>query len=61
MDVTYAAGSLVTARGREWVVLPDSEPDMLVLRPLAGAADEVTGGVSRPGVGQPRALPEAGA
>ena len=43
MDVTYAAGSLVTARGREWVVLPDSEPDMLVLRPLAGAADEVTG------------------
>ena len=42
MDVTYAAGSLVTARGREWVVLPDSEPDMLVLRPLAGAADEIT-------------------
>ncbi len=42
MDVTYAAGSLVTARGREWVVLPDSEPDMLILRPLAGAADEVT-------------------
>ena len=25
MDVAYAAGSLVTARGREWVVLPDSE------------------------------------
>jgi superfamily II DNA or RNA helicase len=42
MDVTYAAGSLVTARGREWVVLPDSEPDMLVLRPLGGPADEIT-------------------
>jgi superfamily II DNA or RNA helicase len=42
MDVTYASGSLVTARGREWVVLPESEPDMLVLRPLGGAADEVT-------------------
>jgi superfamily II DNA or RNA helicase len=42
MDVTYAAGSLVTARGREWVVLPDSVPDMLVLRPLAGAADDVS-------------------
>jgi len=41
MSVSYAPGSLVTARGREWVVLPDSEPDMLVLRPLAGADDEV--------------------
>src|ERR1039457_4522558 len=42
MSVAYAPGSLVTARGREWVVLPDSEPEMLVLRPLGGADDEVT-------------------
>ena len=35
----FAPGSLVTARGREWVVLPDSEPDMLVLRPLGGTDD----------------------
>src|ERR1700730_7067817 len=41
MDVAYAPGSLVTARGREWVVLPDSEPDMLVLRPLGGADGDV--------------------
>ena len=41
MDVAYAPGSLVTARGREWVVLPDSEPDMLVLRPLGGSDDEI--------------------
>jgi superfamily II DNA or RNA helicase len=41
MGVTYSPGSLVSARGREWVVLPDSEPDMLVLRPLAGTDDEV--------------------
>jgi len=41
MDVAYAAGTLVTARGREWVVLPDSEPDMLVLRPLGGSDDEL--------------------
>jgi superfamily II DNA or RNA helicase len=41
MTVAYAPGSLVTARGREWVVLPDSEPDMLVLRPLAGTDNEV--------------------
>jgi superfamily II DNA or RNA helicase len=41
MDVAYAAGSLVTARGREWVVLPDSAPDMLVLRPLGGSDDDI--------------------
>ena len=38
---TYTAGSLVAARGREWVVLPESEPDMLVLRPLGGSEDDV--------------------
>ena len=37
----FAPGSLVTARGREWVVLPDSEPDMLVLRPLGGADHDI--------------------
>jgi len=41
--VTYAVGSLIRARGREWVVLPESERDMLVLRPLGGTEDEVTG------------------
>ena len=41
MDVAYAAGSLVSARGREWVVLPDSGPDMLVLRPLGGSDDDI--------------------
>jgi superfamily II DNA or RNA helicase len=41
--VTFAVGSLVTTRGRDWVVLPDSEPDFLVLRPLGGTDEEVTG------------------
>ena len=40
---TFAVGSLVRARGREWVVLPDSQEDLLVLRPLGGTEDEVTG------------------
>lgn len=40
---TFAIGSLVTARGREWVVLPDSEPDFLMVRPLGGTDEEVTG------------------
>ncbi|MFF1867271.1 DEAD/DEAH box helicase [Kitasatospora herbaricolor] len=41
MTLTYSAGSLVTARGREWVVLPESAADMLVLRPLGGSDDDI--------------------
>lgn len=40
---TYAVGSLVAARGREWVVLPDSSDDFLVLRPLGGTNDDIAG------------------
>ena len=41
----FDVGSLVHARGREWVVLPESkeEEDLLVLRPLGGSEDEITG------------------
>jgi superfamily II DNA or RNA helicase len=39
----YASGALVRARGREWVVLPESEPDFLVLRPLGGGHEDVAG------------------
>src|SRR5215471_10185521 len=41
--MNFASGSLVKARGREWVVLPESEGEMLVLRPLGGTNEEVTG------------------
>ncbi len=41
--MTFAVGSLVRARGREWVVLPQSETDLLMLRPLGGSEEEVTG------------------
>ncbi|MFH9690921.1 DEAD/DEAH box helicase [Streptomyces sp. NPDC017413] len=41
MSPTYTAGSLVAARGREWVVLPESAADMLVLRPLGGSEDDI--------------------
>src|SRR6185369_4180275 len=41
--MTFSSGSLVRARGREWVVLPDSSDDLLVVRPLGGSDDEVTG------------------
>jgi superfamily II DNA or RNA helicase len=40
----FEVGALVQARGREWVVLPQSEPPrFLVLRPLGGGDDEVAG------------------
>jgi len=41
--MTFAVGSLVRARGREWVVLPQSDSDLLMLRPLGGSEEEVTG------------------
>ena len=41
--MTYAVGSLVKARGREWVVLPESVDDFLVVRPLGGTDDEIAG------------------
>ncbi|MCI0663497.1 MAG: hypothetical protein L0220_20740, partial [Acidobacteria bacterium] len=41
--MSFAVGSLVRARDREWVVLPESEPDLLMLRPLGGTEEEVTG------------------
>lgn len=41
--MTFSTGSLVKARGREWVVLPESIDDLLVLRPLGGSDDEITG------------------
>lgn len=40
---TYTTGSLVRARGREWVVQPGSTPDFLLLRPLGGDSDDVSG------------------
>lgn len=39
--MAFQAGSLVSARGREWVVLPDSTDDFLVLRPLGGTDDDI--------------------
>lgn len=38
-----AVGSLVRARGREWVVLPGSDDEVLMVRPLGGTEDETTG------------------
>jgi superfamily II DNA or RNA helicase len=46
-SVTHAPGTLVTARGRDWIVLPPGDdPDVIRLRPL-GAPDAHATGLSR--------------
>ncbi|MFQ3537089.1 MAG: helicase-related protein [Aggregatilineales bacterium] len=41
--MSFAVGSLVRVRGREWVVLPESTDELIRLRPLGGTDDEETG------------------
>ncbi|HWR57946.1 MAG TPA: helicase-related protein [Thermodesulfovibrionales bacterium] len=39
----YSVGSIVNFRGREWVVLPSEEQDVLSLRPLTGSEQDACG------------------
>ena len=42
--MTFSAGSLVRARGRDWVVLPNRDDDaVMMVRPLGGTDAEETG------------------
>ena len=34
-------GKLISLRGREWMVLPSADEDVLLVRPLGGTDDEV--------------------
>lgn len=38
--ITYAPGSLIRARGRDWIVLPGSSDEILRLRPLSGSEED---------------------
>ena len=40
--IDYPAGSLVNARGRDWLVLPGSPQGTLLVRPLGGHEHETT-------------------
>lgn len=53
---TPAVGSLVRARGREWVVLPGTTDDFLLLQPLGGGSDDVVGVFPDEGV-EPASFP----
>ena len=39
----FKPGSLVTLRNRPWVVLPSEDSDLLLIKPLGGSDDEITG------------------
>lgn len=41
--MSFSVGSLVRVRGRDWVVLPGSTEDLIIVRPLGGGEDETTG------------------
>lgn len=43
MEATFTPGNLVRARGREWVILPESTPELLMVRPIGGLDDEIVG------------------
>lgn len=40
--LSYRPGALVRARGREWIVLPETRPGLLRLRPLGGSDEDAT-------------------
>jgi len=39
----YKPGSLVKARDRDWIVLPSNDENLVLLKPLGGSEDEITG------------------
>ena len=43
MSTSLQPGKLVSLRGRDWVVLPSDSPDLLVVKPLGGSDEEITG------------------
>ena len=43
LDAKFTPGTFVRARGREWLVLPESTDEILLVRPAGGLDEEVTG------------------
>ena len=43
MSASLQPGKLVRLRGRDWIVLPTDDKDLLVVKPLGGSDDEITG------------------
>jgi len=43
MTTLLQPGKLVSLRGREWVVLPSDDPNLLIVKPLGGSDEEIAG------------------
>lgn len=43
MPFDFKPGSLVTLRDRAWIVMPSDDKDLLLLKPMGGSEDEITG------------------
>lgn len=43
MTPALQPGKLVSLRGRDWIVLPSEAPELLVVKPLGGTEEEITG------------------
>ncbi|MEZ4644859.1 MAG: SNF2-related protein [Chloroflexota bacterium] len=43
MTIALQPGKLVSLRGRDWIVLPSDNPELLVVKPLGGSDEETTG------------------
>jgi superfamily II DNA or RNA helicase len=43
MTTLLQPGKLVSLRGREWIVLPSEDDDLLIVKPLGGSDDEIAG------------------
>ncbi|MBI3915847.1 MAG: DEAD/DEAH box helicase [Betaproteobacteria bacterium] len=43
MTTLLQPGKLISLRGREWIVLPSEDNDLLIVKPLGGSDDEITG------------------
>jgi len=43
MSVALQPGKLVSLRGRDWIVLPSDDQNLLIVKPLGGSEDEIAG------------------
>ncbi len=43
MTTLLQPGKLVSLRGREWIVLPSADNELLIVKPLGGSDEEITG------------------
>ena len=43
MNTKYAPGNLVSYRNRDWMVLPSNDEQVILVKPLGGSDEEITG------------------